>query len=262
MKRNSKFFFLISFILLGSITVNAQRNMMFQAGEKLTFVGSYYMSSLWTDLVQVTMKVNKVDNSKTDLLHLQGVARTYSQWDSYFKIRDSYQSWVSAETVKPIIFKRNMDEGGYTKDLKYVFKRRSGYAVSTEVKKNGNKVTNNVKITPKTFDMVSLVYYLRTLPYERIGKNRKIPVTVIIDNKLEIVYAKFKGIENIKVGKYGTKKCYKIGVSIKNQKIVKNKETNNVWITADNNRVPVLIKAVIPVGSIQIRLSEMSGLRH
>jgi hypothetical protein len=43
---------------------------------------------------------------------------------------------------------------------------------------------------------------------------------------------------------------------------MKNKSTNNIWLTADKNRVPVYIKADIPVGSIQVRLIEASGLRN
>ena len=51
--------------------------------------------------------------------------------------------------------------------------------------------------------------------------------------------------------------CYKLSVSLKDEKILKGKDLNNIWLTADAKRVPVLIKAEIPVGSIQVRIAEM-----
>jgi len=251
-------FFLSGFAGMSQTVVNNA----FKSGEKLTLIGSYYMSSLWTDLVEIKMEVHDVPDSKVPLYRLAGTAKTYSSWDNYFKIRDSYQSWITPTTGLPVIFKRDMDEGGYTKDEKYVFKRKSLQVTSTEKKKNGTIRNNTVAIKANTHDLVSMVYYVRMLPYSTYKLNQTVVLNVIIDEKLENITIKYKGTENINVGKYGSKKCHKIGISIGNQKIVKTKETNNVWLTADANCVPVLIKADIPVGSIQIRLSEMTGLKN
>jgi hypothetical protein len=263
MKRLVNFFF-FSILVISSNDVFGQDivNKAFKEGEKLKFVGAYYMSSLWTNLAEITMEVTKVTSGEKTVLRATGSAQTYTNWDSYFKIRDVYQSWIEPENCKPLIFKRDMDEGGYSKDEKYVFKRNSGVVNSEVKKKDGTIRKNAIPITPVTYDMVSALYYVRNLDFDKMPIDKVIPITVIIDEFLETVVVKYKGTETIPVGKYGNKKCYKLAVNIQNPKIVKYKETNNLWLTADANRVPVLIKAEIPVGSIQMQITEMNGLRN
>ena len=122
-------------IVLGLTTIfsNAQtvKNTTYKGGEQLRFVASYYMSGLWTDIAEVKMNVLDSKSGGTPLHHLQFTARTYASWDSYFKIRDSYQSWVSPVTVKPYLFKRSVSEGGHNFTVKYVYKRKSLIAKST-----------------------------------------------------------------------------------------------------------------------------------
>ena len=238
------------------------KNTAYQGGEQLRFAASYYMSGLWSDIAEVKMNVLNAKSGSTPLHHLQFTARTYSSWDSYFKIRDSYQSWVSPTTVKPYLFKRDVAEGAYTLKAKYIFKRKSLIAKSTRQKGTKAAKVKNVKITSGTFDLASALYYVRSIDYanSKVGKIYKL--TILVDNELLDIYVKYRGIENKKVGKYGIKKCYKVGVAVRDQSIMKNNATNNIWFTADKNKVPVLVKAVIPVGSIQIRLVDMKGLRN
>ena len=237
-------------------------NTAFRGNEVLKFVASYNMSGLWTDLAQITMSVKAVRMNEKNLYKLVSTAQTYTKWDSYFKIRDSYQSWVNPKTIKPYIFKRDVNEGGFIIKVKYIFKRKSLVAKSTmQVNKNAAK-TSVVKINANTLDLVSAIYYFRNIDFSQTPVNTVKTLTVLIDNKLTKIQLKYRGKEKIKVSGYGTKECYKIGISLKDQNIVKNNPTNNIWLTADKNKVPVLIKAVIPVGSIQIRLSQMTGLRN
>lgn len=244
--------------------VSAQKitNTAFQGGEKLKFVGSYNMSSVWTDIAEVTLEVTSVTSQGTALLNLKGTAKTYTSWDTYFKIRDSYQSWVTPANVEPLIFKRDMYEGGYTNDSKYVFKRKSKTAVCKVKHKNGSESAKTVAITANTLDVVSVLYYVRNLNFDQFTVNQTVPLTILIDAKLETIQLKYLGTETIKVAQIGSTKCYKLAISLKNEKIMKNKATNNIWLTADKNRIPVFIKADIPVGSIQVRLIEASGLRN
>lgn len=253
-----------AFSFSGFSLATAQKitNTAFQGGEKLKYVGSYNMSSVWTDIAEVTMEVSSVNLQGTPLLNLKGTAKTFAAWDTYFKIRDSYQSWVTPTTIEPLIFKRDMYEGGYTNDSKYVFKRKSKIAVCKKKNKNGTENEKTVSITANTLDVVSVLYYVRNLTFDQFTPNQSVTLTILIDNKLETIVVKYLGIENLKVAQIGNTKCYKLAVSLKNEKIMKNKATNNIWLTADKNRIPVYIKADIPVGSIQIRLTEATGLRN
>ena len=57
----------------------------------------------------------------------------------------------------------------------------------------------------------------------------------------------------------GNKECYKIAV---NNNSLKGTNKNIVYLTADNNKVPVLIKFSIPAGTGQLSLTQASGLKN
>lgn len=246
-------------LALSNLAVISQtvKNTSFTSGEKLKFVASYYMSSLWTDIAEITMEVTTVETSSRELYRLKCAASTYQAWDSYFKIRDLYESYVDKVTVKPFLFKRSIDEGGYKKSVKYIYKWKSGIVDATVQKKTHPAVNYEIKISDETYDLVSVLYMIRNIDYETMKIGDSFKVKVLIDAKEEIVTVKYSGEETLNVAKLGKMNCYKLSVSLKDEKILKGKDLNNIWLTADAKRVPVLIKAEIPVGSIQVRIAEM-----
>jgi hypothetical protein len=253
----------ICFIAFLSLS-NAQtvQNNSFKSGEKLKFVASYYMSSLWADLAEISMDVSDMKTSTQDLYRLKCTASTYQSWDSYFKIRDLYESYVDKVTVKPYLFKRSVEEGTYKKNAKYVYKWKSGIVSATIQRMTDPEYKMDIDIAPNTYDIVSLIYLIRTMDFSKKKIGDIIKTKVMFDEKEEVVTIKYAGIETINVANYGKKQCYKLSISLKDDKVLKGKDSNNVWFTADKNMIPVLIKAEIPVGSVQIRLVEMAGLKN
>jgi len=67
------------------------------------------------------------------------------------------------------------------------------------------------------------------------------------------------GKETISVGNLGNKECYKIAIGART-KVLKGKDQNIIWLTADSKKIPALIKFSIPVGTGQLRLSNASGI--
>ena len=108
-------------VFLICLTSNAQQNTAFTFGENLTFSASYNMSGLLTDVAEVKMQTSKLKTKSGELMRLKVTATTYTSFDSYFKIRDLYESYVNPKTIKPYLYNREIDEGGYYKYVKYNF---------------------------------------------------------------------------------------------------------------------------------------------
>lgn len=256
---------LISVIFLTIITGSSLLsqnavNTAFQSGESLKFKGSYYMSSLWADLAEVKIDVADLNSGGKSLYMVTATASTYSNYDSFFKIRDLFQTYIDKNEVKPYLFKRLVDEGGYRFNMKYVINRNTLQAKFEFIR---GPITRNsvIKITENTQDLVSVLYYVRTMDFEKIQVGKSISVPTLIDDKVEDIVLTYRGKETIKTEALGSVQCYKIGISANNKAVV-NKESNNIWLTANKNKVPVLVKAEIPVGSIQLRLVEAKGLKQ
>ncbi|WP_442786868.1 DUF3108 domain-containing protein [Flavobacterium suncheonense] len=230
-----------------------------KSGEKLIYSGSYNMSGLMTQLAQVTMEAETVSTSKNNYLHLSCQAATYSKWDSFFKIRDLYESYVNPKTLEPSLYKRNISEGGYTKKEKYVFKNGGKTITSTLNKKNMPERTRTFSINPNAQDVVSLLYKIRTLDFSGMKVGQTQSFTIVFDEKEIPVSVKYMGIESANAGNLGKKNCHKIVIGAKTQAL-KGKDANLIWLTADAKKIPALIKFSIPVGTGQLTLTSASGL--
>lgn len=244
-------------ILLTLALVAAAASAQIKAGEQLTYSASYNMSGLLTPLAQVKMTTAQVKTSKQTLLHLSLEASTYSKWDSFFKIRDRYESYVNPSTLKPSLYKRDIFEGGYIKKEKYLFKGNT--ITSTVTKKKGASVTQTFQIGANTFDAVSLLYKLRTVDFSKYKPGQIVSLTVVFDQKEMNVSVKYIGREKVNVGNLGTKECYKVSIAAKTQAL-RGTDKNLIWLTADARRIPALVKFSIPVGTGQLSLTQASGI--
>lgn len=238
--------------LTSSVATN--ENEYIKSGEVLTYVASYNASGIMTDVAEIKMQTSTIKTKTRELLRLKCTASTYGRFDSYFRVRDLYESYVNPKTLKPSLFKRSIEEGTYKKELKYLFKRKSRIAVSTLNKKGYKNFKTNVPIDYNTLDIVSAIYSIRTLDYENFAIGKRVSKNLVIDSKIESVSVKYLGKEDIKVGKYGTKTCYKLSIGV-GSSMATAKGGKYLWISADNERLPVLIKANVPVGNIQIKLT-------
>ena len=250
-----KLFFIAS-ILLASIA-SAQTNKAVKSGEKLVYAASYNMSGLMTQLAQVIMETETVKTSKSTLLHLNCEATTYSKWDTFFKIRDSYESYVNPITLKPSLYKRDILEGAFTKKEKYIFKGNT--IESTLKRKNMPESKKAFQIGPNTNDIVSTIYLLRNVDFSTMKPGQMKSFTVVFDEKEMSVSAKYMGKETVKAGNLGTKTCYKVSIGAKTNKL-KGTDKNIIYLTADAAKVPALIQFSIPVGTGQLTLTNATGL--
>nr|WP_321234068.1 DUF3108 domain-containing protein [uncultured Psychroserpens sp.] len=253
-----------AFILSVSISSFAQ-NKTIAAGEKLTFSASYNMSGLLNELAQVTMETSEVKTSKSTLLKLKCTAATYSKWDSFFKIRDLYESYVSPKTLTPYLYNRDINEGGHDKFMKYKFnhKTKTVSSIMRKTRSDGTvwEVKKTVKINASTRDLVTTLYHIRNLDIHKASVGDSQSFKVLFDNNESIVNIKYLSKETINTA-LGRKECYKLSISINNNDVLKGKNDNLLWLTADANKVPVYAKFKIAVGSGELKIKSATGLKH
>ena len=252
-------------ILFGTFIGMAQSNNTIAAGEQLTFTASYNMSGLLTELAQVTMETSEVRTSKSTLLRLKCTAATYSKWDSFFKIRDLYESYVNPSTLTPYLYKRDINEGSYYKFMQYKFNHKAKTVASIKRKrmKVGGTYDENatLNIGPNTRDIVTTIYHIRNLDIHKasVGDSQSFPV--LFDNEEESITVKYLGNETINTS-IGKKECYKLAISMNSNDLLKGNNDNILWLTADANKVPVYATFKIAVGNGELKIKSATGLKH
>lgn len=247
------------FILFFAVTSLNVCFSQIKSGEKLIYAASYNMSGLMTQLAQVSMQTELVKTSKKNFFHLSWEASTYSKWDSFFKIRDLYETYLDQETLKPGLFKRSTFEGGYSITQKYIY-NPDGKSI------NGTSKFQNRPETKKTFsigsssqDIISMVYKLRTIDFNKFKQGQTVVLNLIFDEKEYPVSIKFMGKETVSAGNLGKKECNVVSIGAKTDRL-RGKDKNLIWLTNDSKRIPVLVRFSIPVGTGQIALSTANGI--
>lgn len=244
---------------LFTLCLNAQNDAI-AAGEKLTYTASYNMSGILTDIAQVTLETSQVMTSKTTLLRLKCTALTYSKWDSFFKIRDLYESYVSPKTLTPYLHKRDINEGSYFKNMKYTFSHKTNTVKSVLTKKNNYVENKNFSFNTGTKDIVSSMYSLRLFDYKNMTVGTKKTITILFDRKETKAQITYLGKETINTA-IGKKECYKLSIGASGS-ILQGANNNLIWLTADANKIMVYGKFKIPVGNGELKIKSVSGLKN
>ncbi|MBN1416621.1 MAG: DUF3108 domain-containing protein [Bacteroidales bacterium] len=269
MRFNPKIYGLLLFLL--SLVSNATmsqkqacsfRDFSFQPGEEARYCISYNWFVFWTDVGEVLFSVKESRVSDIPCLHLLAVGATYKSWDWFFKVRDRYESWVYPGSLKPIVFNRDVYEGGYTIKHRYVFDHRRGVAYM-QMQNNDKPLVNDTLTIPEcTFDLVSILYYVRNLDYSHCKVNDTIPITILLDDGIYNIFFRFLGTEKKKIKKLGVIDCIKFSAMLIQGSVFKSGERMFIWVTNDKNRIPVYIESPIIVGSVRGTLIDIKGNKY
>lgn len=251
-------------ILLPALTRSQcyQGNTVFGDGEDISYTVHYNWGPIWVDAGLVTFKAKLEKKGEKQVWHLTSSGKTYPSYDVLFKVRDYYETWVDPETFHTINFKRYIYEGGYTlvNTLNFDHEKNKIYS---STKSNNNPVRfDTVAIQPCAFDMLAAVYFTRTLDMGHIPMYQKKQVSVVIDDQVYNIFIRPLAKEVVENNDGKRYHCIKLSAKMVEGTIFKGDEDVLVWITDDENHIPIYIEAKILVGTIKAYLKEAKGLRN
>jgi hypothetical protein len=235
---------------------------VFKEGEFLSYEVSYNWGPIWVDAGLVTFSIEPDKYAGKPAWHLKSSGRTYKSYDFFYKVVDYYDAWVEPETFHPYEFRRSVYEGGYTllNTLRY---DHSGQTVYSSTKTNTNPVRfDTIKSTACVYNPLLAVYVARTLDISSLKHDARIPVTVLIDDSTYEIYIRYIGKEIVQTRDGKQYKCVKFAAKMVKGTIFRGDEDVLVWVTDDDNRIPVYIEAKILVGTVKAYLKETRGLRN
>lgn len=233
------------------ISLPAVPHHAFKKGEKL----SYEVSYGWLDAGKAVIEV--MDEEKSiggrDVLHVVGTGVSTGTFNWFFKVRDRYETYIDRKGVFPWIFIRDIHEGGFELKQYYTFDH---YAQKVETDKG--KVFD---VPLGVQDMISSFYYARTLNLKYARPGQIFEIKAFVDNELWPLKIKYLRNEIIEVDE-GTFDCMVFVPVVQTGRIFKEEEDMLVWVTNDDNKVPILAKASVLVGSITMEIIDYEGLAN
>jgi hypothetical protein len=264
-QNNIRFALFISFFIVfpfHSFTQCFTANNVFGDGEHISYEISYNWGPIWMEAGLVTFTANKETYLGKETWHLKSTGKTYTGYDYFFKVRDYYDSWVDPVTFHSLEFRRYITEGTYTLVNTINFDHPRQIAVSN-TKSNNNPVRKDtIRFSNCMFDMLSSVYFTRTLNLSGLKPETKVPVTIIIDDSVYVIEVRSIGKEVIESRSGQRYNCIKFTAKMVQGTIFRGNEDVLIWVTDDENKIPVYIEAKIIVGSVKAYLKEAKGLRN
>jgi hypothetical protein len=233
------------------LTFPKVKNNAFKPGEKLTYRLSYGIFDAGEAVLTVHESEKEVKGRK--LWHVKGVGTTISAFEWFYKVNDRYESYIDAEGVFPWLFVRRVDEGGHIINQDYTFYQHQNKVDNGEGKK--------FDVPTSVQDMISSFYYARTLDYDNAKVGDKFTVNIFLDDELFPTQIKYMGKEIIKT-RDGKFRCHKFVPVVQEGRVFNSEDDLTVWITDDGNKIPIMAKANLKVGSMKMHLVKSEGLSN
>jgi hypothetical protein len=228
------------------------KNTTTQNGEEITYTIFYVLAGAHVNAGTVTFS-NKLEkfNGKT-VYHVMGTGGSNARYDWIYKVRDRYESYIDTLTMQPLKFLRDVQEGSTKKNEMANFNHSNG-TVTTDA--------GTFKVPPCVQDVLSAIYYARNIDFENYKKGDKIPFKMFLENEVHELYIRYLGKEDVKT-KYGKFNTIKFKVQLIPGTIFKGGEEMTVWVSNDQNHIPVRIESQILIGSIKVDVTGYKNLRY
>ena len=261
MKSVSRFVILVFFIFHSSFFIGkAQqlvpvRNNSFIRGEKLKFK-AYYDSFVTGKVtaglatLEVKFEDKKIDGRST--YHIIGEGKSKGAFNFFYKVNDRFESYIDEEYLVPWMFTRNTHEGDYTVVDEVRFNQYSG---------NFSSHKANKKMKTGTHDIFSAFYYCRTLDFSNLKVGDRFPVNFLLDDSVYVSLIEFAGREEVIIG-LGKFHCLRFKPKVATGNVFSQPYPMDIWISDDQNRIPVLAKSAVVVGSVKLELTDYKGLAN
>ena len=231
-------------------------------GEALTYVGKYKRFGLFSfTIAELNFRVIEAGGDNEYYVLSEGKSRGSLAKLFNFKFYLKIDSYVNPDKLQVEKTKKRDEQGVRIRDSEADFDydvKRVTYVETdpNEPTKAPRRVASEIE--PDTQDIVTAVYKLRG---KDLAVGKRFVFKVSDSGLVYHVPVNVTGRERIK-SKLGKRWCWRIEPEIFGTgRIIEQKGKLTIWITDDEDRVPVSAKLKTELGNVNIKLSRFSNLR-
>jgi hypothetical protein len=244
-------------------TVN-EDSLAFHAGEVMNFVLHYKWGAINTDVGTATVRLDSLTFNGEDAFCCSVYGKTTKIFDLFFKVREDFKSWFTRNGLRPLKFTRDTHEGGYEARNTYLYDwdAEEPHIDADIYSSSRGQRSMELPLTPCTYDLPALFFFARNMDVDNVEPGRRYPMTFAIDDDIFNVYFILFGRETIKVKGLGTVKTIKFAAKLLEGEVFTGEEDMIIWISDDENRLPVYFEAPLLIGKATGRMTDCEGLKH
>lgn len=190
--------------------------------------------------------VGVVDAQGYPCYRIESTASSNRFFSGFYRVRDKVISYIDRDQLFSRYFMKRLREGTYRKTVEIEFDQEAGVARYHDGRE--------FPISYGVHDVLSAFYFVRTLDLE-VGRDVFLSAHSSRENydMRVIVHSK----ETIKTD-LGTFECFVIQPVMVGEGLFKHEGDLMIYLSADEHRLPILMKTKLPVGSISVTLQEFT----
>jgi len=222
----------------------------YKPGEKLSYIvkfGPIIGGTASLTLRQVTHE-NKI------VYHSRGEGKTVGVAEKLYSVKDVFESYFDMQTGLPYKVIRDVKEGSYRKHEEAYLDRENNTAYSL-------RLDSTLQVPPDILDMISLIYYVRTLDMNQAKPGDVLKTVTYFDDEIFPFKIRYKGREDVKT-RYGKINCYRFDPVVEPGRMFESEDDMTIWFSADKNIIPIKARFDLLVGSLKMELDEFANLKY
>ncbi|MBQ0080499.1 MAG: DUF3108 domain-containing protein [Alistipes sp.] len=217
-----------------------------------------------TEVAYVTMKTYADSLMNRRVHHIEGVGKTLPFFNFFFKLYDKYDVWIDYQTKKPIRFEDYLQEGSYSFRSRYFFDWEDMVAHTWAKSCEKPPRTSEVSLTEDSMDAISLYYHMRSLDRSEVKEGYRRELNMVLDKEVKKLRLRFirREVCNVPHGKAYNTMLFACTLGSVEEFSFTDGSEFSIWISDDENKVPIMLESQVRVGSIRAYKYNFTGLRY
>ena len=238
----------------------------FGGGEELYYTVSYRAKLIPNiSVMRINLRTVDEDVAGRPHYHIVGNGKTSNFVKGFFNINDTYHSWLDAATMKPTRMTSDIQEDDYRFKATYTYdwNTMTVNTVRRNAKWDADKYVT-FPLTGESGDAMSLFFSMRQIDVSKLTQGASYRLDLVLHESTKPIFYRFMGREQIKVRKAGSFNALKFTCTMATSDDTTYEEGMEftMWISDDENKIPLMIDSPIRVGSVRVTLADGWKVMH
>lgn len=256
-----RFLLIITFLAL-ALPLSAQ---LYHPGEVLQYRVSYKAKMFPnTEVGAVEVKTTETELEGKKCYLVEGIGRTLPTYRWFYNMEDIYRIWVDPADMRTRRFASDIREGDYTFESRFVYVWADSVVHTRWRSRQNPFAEKHMKLTCESMDPVSLFFNLRSARAEDFVEGAPATLQMVLQDTIRHLKYSFLGRENKKIRNMGKFKTLKFDCQLGTTEGYSFTDGTvfTIWISDDENKIPLYIESPVRVGSINAYISGYKNLKY
>ena len=196
----NKLGFLIFFVpifLISGLSFGQKNELPFKSGEQAWYGAYYNLKFIWIQSGEVEFKADTVTYLNQKAWHLKAVGKSLKTYDFLYTVRDTFETYSTFETFKPIYANRVLNHAKTNSVHQYWFDYSANKIKTVILEDKKTVFRAYLPLQENSFDLLATAYNFRKFDFNKLFVGQKVPYRMLIDRQPADLYFRYLGIENV-----------------------------------------------------------------